>query len=438
MFNFRRTSAMCGQAARRAQRVLAAGALVVACSAPCAVLCAQSQPPLTLDEAERLALDREPGQVAYEARAEALGEQAIAAAQLPDPKLRLGLANYPTDGGGFSAEAMTQAQVGFQQMFPPGQSRAAGARRFSSLAREMTESADARGRDVLSGVRTAWLESYYWERAHGIIAESRPFFADLVTVTRSLYAVGRRSQQDVLRSELELSRLEDRLIEIDRQGARARASLAEWLPDDAHRPIDESLPQWETPSSLAELKSKISAHPALLAADARVAAQDAEIDLARERFKPGWTLDVGYGYRRGLLPSGAPRSDMLSVAVMVDLPFFRKDRQDRMLAAAVSQRRAADESREQLSRRLMSQLEAEYARWQDLTRRIDLYDRLILEQTKDHAQAALLAYQSDAGDFADVMRGSIDELNTRLDRLRLQVERAESYAVLANLGGFLQ
>jgi hypothetical protein len=47
----------------------------------------------------------------------------------------------------------------------------------------------------------------------------------------------------------------------------------------------------------------------------------------------------------------------------------------------------------------------------------------------------LLAYQSDAGDFSDVMRGRLDELNTRLEHIRLQVERAKSYAVLANLGG---
>jgi hypothetical protein len=47
----------------------------------------------------------------------------------------------------------------------------------------------------------------------------------------------------------------------------------------------------------------------------------------------------------------------------------------------------------------------------------------------------LLAYQSDAGDFADVMRGYIDDLDTRLELVRLQVERARAYAVLANLGG---
>ena len=54
----------------------------------------------------------------------------------------------------------------------------------------------------------------------------------------------------------------------------------------------------------------------------------------------------------------------------------------------------------------------------------------------DQAQAALLAYQSDAGDFADVMRAYIDDLNTRLEHTRLQVERAQSFAVLASLGGF--
>jgi hypothetical protein len=64
-----------------------------------------------------------------------------------------------------------------------------------------------------------------------------------------------------------------------------------------------------------------------------------------------------------------------------------------------------------------------------------LYESRILDLSKEQAQAALLAYQSEAGDFADVMRGYIDDLNTRLDYIRLQIERAQSYAVLANLGG---
>jgi outer membrane protein TolC len=300
----------------------------------------------------------------------------------------------------------------------------------------MSESAHARRRDVLTEVRNAWFEGRYWSDAHAIVSETRPFFEELVTVARSLYSVGRKNQQDVLRAELELARLDNRLIEIDEQRARARAALSEWLGDAAYRPLANTEPSWQQLPPPERMRAALGEHPALVAAEARIDARNAEVDLAKERFKPGWALDVGYGYRDGLLPNGNPRSDFVSVSVTVDLPLFRKNRQDRSLRAALSERRAADASKEALRRRLARQLEAEYARWQQIDRRVELYEKTILIQANDQAQAALSAYQSDAGDFADVMRGRIDELTARLEHTRLQVEQAQSYAVLANLGGF--
>lgn len=396
---------------------------------------AQQHIPLTLAEAEDHALDREPGQAAFLARADALAEESVAAGQLPDPTVRMGLANFPLQSGGFTTEGMTQAQLGFRQAFPPGETRAASTRQFQSLALEMTESADGRGRDVLTSVREAWLEVYYWQRTHAIVDQSRPFFSDLVTVTRSMYSVGRKDQQDLLRAELELSRIDDRLIEINKQHARSIAALSEWLGDDADRPVAEKLPQWQQIPPVEVLQSNLLAHPALKAADARIEARQAGIVIAEERFKPGWAVDLGYGYRDGSLPNGSPRSDFVSLSVTMDLPFFRKNRQDRKLASALSERRAARESKEQLLRRLNSRLEAEYAQWTDLNRRIDLYEQQILSLASNNAQAALVAYQSDAGDFADVMRAYIDDLTTKVDHIRLQTERAKSFATLANLGG---
>ena len=135
------------------------------------------------------------------------------------------------------------------------------------------------------------------------------------------------------------------------------------------------------------------------------------------------------------MPSGEPRSDFVSLSVSVDLPFFGKNRQDRRLAAAFSERRAVTQSKHAIHAQLRSQLMQEYTRWSELTRRLALYEAQILRQSKGRAQAALLAYQSDTGDFADVMRGYIDDLTTRLEHMRLQVDRAQSYAALANLGG---
>ncbi len=392
--------------------------------------------PLTLAEAEDRALVAEPGQLALQAKAAALLERGVVVGELPDPMLRVGLNNYPIQSGGFSTEGMTNAAVGLQQAFPAGKSRSINVRRQQWLASEMTENAEARGRNVLAATRQAWLDVYYWERAHALVSESRPFFDDLATITRSLYAVGRKNQQDVLRAELELSRLDDRLIEIERQRSRSRAALGEWIGRDASRPVAGQLPVWDQAPTLESMQTALLQHPMLRAADAQVDAQTAGVDLANERSKPNWALDVAYSYRDGFQPSGESRSDFISVGVTVGLPFLRKKSVDSNLSAALQEKTAALSSREQILRGLGSQLEAEYARWNDLARRLTLYETRILGQSNENAEASLLAYQSDRGDFANVMRAYVDDLNTRIDHTRLQVDRAQSYAVLANLGGF--
>lgn len=396
---------------------------------------AQHTIPLTLAEAEDIALAYEPGRASMQASAAALEARSVVAGELPDPMLRVGLNNYPLQGGDFTSEAMTSASLGLRQAFPAGDSREFASRQYQSLAAEMHSAALARGEDTLTAVRRAWLDRYYWDQAQQLVAESRPFFADLAEITRSLYAVGRRNQQDVLRAELELGRLDDRLIEIDRQRETARAALAQWIGADASRPMPAGPPTLVLEKTLDELHGDLAAHPLVQAADARIEAREAGVDLADQRSKPGWAFDVGYSYRDGRMPDGGPRSDMITLGVTVDLPFFSKTAVDGTLTAALQERRAAQESREQLLRQLGSRLDTEFVRWQELGRRMELYETRILRQAADHAQAALLAYQSDRGDFADVMRGYINDLNTKLEYSRLRIERAQAWAVLANLGG---
>lgn len=395
----------------------------------------QQDIPLTLAAAEDLAIEQEPGRDAMLARAEAYDDESVAAGQLPDLKLRVGIANFPIQSGGFTTEGMTQAQLGLRMEFPPGGSLEANTRQYESLAVEMRENADGRSRDVLTSVRQTWLDTYYWQRTHAIVDEVRPFFVDLATVTRSLYSVGRKNQQDLLRAELELSRLDDRLLEISNQHSRAIAMLSEWIGVDASRPIAEKMPSWIEVPPLATLQSNLLSHPSVQAANARIEARDARVDLAEEDYKSGWVWDLGYGYRDGYMADGSSRSDFVSLSVTMDLPFFQENRQDKKLSAAFSERRAATASKQELLRRLNSRLEADYAQFNELARRIELYEKQILTQAASNAQASLVAYQSDAADFADVMRAYIDDLNTRVDHTRLRVEQAKSFAALANLGG---
>ena len=363
--------------------------IIAGCLSSLSAAGADQRVPLTIAEAAHLALQNEPGFSALQASADALRQQSIAAGALPEPTLRVGLNNFPLQSGGFTTEGMTHGAIGFRQDFPAGNTRAIDTRRYEFLAGEMNEGAVARERNVLAAARRAWLDLYYWERAHELVMESRPFFADLATITRSLYAVGRKTQQDLFRAELELSRLDDRLIKIESQRSRAHAALGQWIGTDARRPLARNLPDWDQVPAFESLQTTLLQHPLMRAADAKIEARTAGVDFAKERSKPSWALDVGYSYRDGSLPSGEPRSDFISVGVTIGLPMLRKKSVDSTISAALQERRSARSSREQTLRSLQNQLAAEYAQWQDLTRRLALYKGRILLQARNHAEASL-------------------------------------------------
>lgn len=390
--------------------------------------------PLTLADASCQAVDGESGALALLEQAAAFDELAVAAEQLPDPQLRFGAANLPLEDGGFRTEGMSQAQLGVRQVFPPSAARTAAGRRQQALAEARRAQAEDRRRQVLLAARDAWLDAFQEAQSRRLVLDAQQLFANLVTITRSLYAVGGKNQQDLLRAELELSHLQARLIATEEHEAAARAVLERWIGGAAARPLAEP-PEWPGPPPHDHLRGDLAEHPALLAATAEVAAGQAEVALAQSRFRPNWTLDAAYGYRDGSLPNGLPRSDFFSVTASVSAPLFAAKRQQPALRAAEARRRGAAAAHDELRQRLDADLLREHRRWLDLGRRLALYDDVVLGQASANAEATLAAYRSEAANFADVMRSYIFDLEVRLEHVQLAVERRRSHAALAYLGG---
>ena len=109
--------------------------------------------------------------------------------------------------------------------------------------------------------------------------------------------------------------------------------------------------------------------------------------------------------------------------------------QDRRLAASQYQVQAAMLARDERLRDLKQVLDAKYAEWIRLGERYELYQQTLLLQVRNNAQAALLAYQNDTGDFASLMRARITELDTQLKALRIRVDLAKVQARLLYLAG---
>jgi outer membrane protein TolC len=153
----------------------------------------------------------------------------------------------------------------------------------------------------------------------------------------------------------------------------------------------------------------------------------AEVELARQGYKPAWGVSAQYGYRDDD-PLGRDRADLFSVGVTFDLPLFTADRQDRQVGAAVARAEALRTDRQLLARQLLAELETALARVQRVQEREALYAQQLLPQMADQAEAALAAYNNDDGDFAEAVRARIAELDARMESLAISVERQQLLA----------
>lgn len=95
---------------------------------------ALAHPTLTLKQVEQIALQSAPALSQSRHNEESLRQAAVAAGQLPDPKLHVGVMSVPVDTFSLTQENMTQVQVGLAQMFPKGQSLSIKSRQKIVLA----------------------------------------------------------------------------------------------------------------------------------------------------------------------------------------------------------------------------------------------------------------------------------------------------------------
>lgn len=395
--------------------------------------------PLTLSEAEHLAISTAPELQRLQAMSEALEQQAVAEGQLSDPKLMAGAINVPTNTFSFTQDDMTMLQVGLEQSFPRGHSLRIKSWQTEALALAEQRKIQEQTLLLLQNVQDTWLDLYYWTKAAQIIHTNRTLLSYLFNSTKSQYSVGKDTLSNVLQAELELSRLDDQSIQIDQQIDTLRAQLGRWIGEsEANRPLANALPHWPSLPPLSVLQRCLQQHPVLQIDAANIEAANDQVALAKEQYKPGLTADVSYGVRQGEMVDGTPRSDMVTAEVALDLPIFTHNRQDRRLLADTYQLEAVQLNQQIHYRELSQKLATQYALWQRLSERENFYASQLIPEARENSKAALLAYQSATTDLATVLRADTNERNIQLEQLQIQIQRTKVRAALLYLEGGLE
>ena len=409
-------------------------ALMILCCAFTAATAAADDLPLTLGQAQEIAVARDSGRGALEAEAAAMRDRAVAAGEFPDPEARIGAINVPVDSFALDREDMTMIEVGIMQRFTTGRRRELARLQLEHHALHYDAEADSRRREVRLAVERTWRELDYLDGAVALLNEGRDWSRVLIDGASAAYESGDGSQAELLDARISALAIDEMLIERQRDRETAEAELQRWIgvPTTLRAAAPDPL---QAPATLPVLEARLESHPVLRGLEHETGAAQFEADLARERYKPAFGVDIGYGFRQGRDMAGANRPDMLSAMLTVDLPLFTRDRQGRELSAARAMLRSVEARRDDARRMLESRLVAIHSSAGALAQSLELYETRKTPLVRSSVDAALAGYRGGEGSLADVIAAQQKRLEVEDRRLRLRADLGAAIAEIESLTG---
>jgi outer membrane protein TolC len=382
--------------------------------------------PLTLIEAQRIAIGRSQQLIAQDALTTAAREQAVAAGQLPDPVLKLGIDNMPLNGVdrlSLTRDFMTMRRIGIMQDVPRLEKRQLRAQQFEREAERIQAQRQLALATVQRDTALAWLDRYYAQAQRDLLVQQVEETALQVQAADSAFRTGRGTQADVFAARAAVITLQDRLSLIDRQSRSATLMLARWVGAlTAERPITGS-PPWQSTALQGEVSLEhFKQHPDLLAISAEIDAAETDAQLAQANRKADISVEASYAQR------GPAYSNMLSIGVSIPLQWDQSNRQNRELSAKLAMVDEAKARYEDMLRKTEAEVRSLLNDWQTGKERLARFQEELIPIARQRSEATLTAYRTGKSELAAGLSARRDEIDVRMQALTVEMETARAWA----------
>lgn len=386
-----------------------------------------AETPLTLTEAQQQAVERSRMLAAKDYAVQSSREMSVAAGQLPDPVLKVGIDNLPINGQdrfSLTRDFMTMRRVGVTQELTRSDKRRLRAERFEREAEKSIAEKAATAAAIERETALAWLDRYYAEAMLAAIAEQMDQARLEIQAADSAYRAGRGNQAEIFGARSALAALEDKASDINRRIGNAKIALARWIGDAAQQPLGAKPAVDAIRLDETTLDTQLGHHPelAVLARQEDIAVTDAQ--LAKANQKADWSVEVAVQQR------GPGYSDMLSIGVSVPLQWNQKNRQDRELSSKLAQVEQARAEREDMLRAHVAEVRAMLNEWHTDRQRQTRYEKELTPLANSRTTATAAAYRGGKATLADVLAARRSEIDVRLQALQLEQETDRLWAQL--------
>lgn len=384
--------------------------------------------PVGFEQALQLAEQRSAALSARQATLEGAQQARTAAGQLPDPKLAVGVENFPVTGQdrfSWTRESMTMRRVGVMQDVPNAAKRAA--QRDAAGARAERERAllDTERLAVRREAAVAWLGLHFAEKKLAAFSALEAQNRLLQDTLAARVTSGAASPTDALMARQDSLDLADRRDELQAGVHQARAALQRWIGDQPDLSAAGEAPRQRP--DLPRLLADLERHADLRAFGPMLAMARADVEEAVAMRRGDWGWEVAYANRAKAF------GDMVSFQLTFELPVSKSTRQEPAIAARQKEVERLQAERDDVLRRVRAEVDAQFAELQRLERTLQRQQELTLPLAKERAQLSLAGYQTGRADLGAVLAARKNAIETELRVLDLQSQVSAQQARLSHL-----
>lgn len=390
-----------------------------------------AQTVLVLDDIVSEALKKNPEVQSALHAVNALQRRVPQAKTLPDPIVSVGWAGNLTPFSIQRGDPSSSRAVTVGEQFPyPGKLKLRG-----EIASKEADAAqadyEAVRRRVAAEVKAAFYDYFYFDKAIQTTTQNKELLEKLSKIAEARYRVGKAMQQDVLRSQVEISLLIEKLTVLEQQRSTAQARINAYLvrPPESPLPPAAEVEPATLRYSLDELYPLAAENDAAVLRNQRMVERGRlGIALAQKEYKP----DFGVGY---MYQQRSAQPDMNGLTFSVNVPVFYKTKQRQGVAEASEGLLSAEKMRDNRLNEVRFELKQQYLAAQAAERLLSLYSKGVVPQSSLALESSMAAYQVGNVDFLSLIANFTTLLNYETDYYRQLADYQTAIARMESLTG---
>ena len=336
----------------------------------------------------------------------------------------------PRPFAGYSKSDFAYIGFGASQDIPYPGKRQLRAHAAEQEADSMGAQTDSIRRTVVGNLKMVYFRLAYIQQTLGVLQRSDALLNQVQEATEARYRVGQGNQQDVLKAQLQHTKILQEVAHHHQEEGLLEAQIKQLLgrPQESADIVAEPLTLRTRPYTAAELLQRArEQNPDVHSKQASIRRQDTQVELAHKEFRPDF--NVGYTYEH----TASQFRDYYMASISVRLP--NRGRQRAALAEAEQNQERARQELDAESQRVLSEVQQQYVRANTSEEQLKIYSDGLVPQSEATFQSALSAYQSNRQDFESLLSGFLDVLNLDLEYRNELVEHESALAELERLTG---